>query len=58
MAADQELFGAAPLELDPLEIVRSLRRAQVGFGGLGRSSGVGEGMGETFPPRMRAAGCW
>ena len=44
--------AAAPLELDSLSVAGACGRAQVGVGGLGRPAGVGERVGEPFPPRV------
>ena len=44
--------AAAPLELDPLRVTGSGRRAEVGVGGLGRPAGIGERAGQSFSPRV------
>ncbi len=50
VSADQELFGPASLQLDSLKIACAIRRAQVSLGGVGGSAGVGQRVGESFPP--------
>ena len=56
VAADQELFGPAPLELDALEVPCPDRRAEVGVAGFRRPAGVGQRAGEPFPPCLSVRG--
>ena len=49
---DEELFGAASLELDPVRVIGASRCAEVGVGGLDRSAGIGERVGKSFSPRL------